>query len=197
MSGPKAAGIYSGLLRFYPRRFRDEYGTDMALLFSEQLRGEPTGRVWARGVVDLAITIPARHLEAHMDRPPNPTVTVVFAAISVSGLVLGIIGGSSLGMVGFGLAVTVVAGALAVAAWRHTRAVSAARPATERWWQVLLVGVIALATTIIVVNVVGEVSDDLWLPMMLTLLAGVVTTATGLILGNVHIIENRPRRVPG
>jgi len=197
MSVPRAAGVYSGLLRFYPRRFRDEYGTDMALLFAQQLRDEPTGRVWARGVVDLAITIPARHLEAHMDRPPNHTVTVVFAAISVSGLVLAVLGGSSLGMIGFGLAVAVVAGVLAITAWRHTRAISAARPATERWWQVLLAGVIVLAATIVVVNVVGEVSDDLWLPMMLTLLAGVVTTAAGLFLGTVHIIENRPGRVPG
>ena len=192
MSDPSAAGIYSGLLRFYPRRFRDEYGTDMALIFAQQLRDEPTSRVWARGVVDLAITIPARHLEAHMDRPPNPTVAVVFAAISVSGLVLGIIGGSSLGILASGLAVALVAGGLAVAAWRHTRAVSAAPSAAARWWQVLLGGVAVLATTIIVINVVGEVSDDLWLPMMLTLLAGVVTTTTGLILGIVHLIENRP-----
>ncbi len=193
MSGPRATGIYSGLLRFYPRRFRDEYGLDMAQLFAEQLRDEPTGRVWARGVVDLAITIPARHLEAHMDRPPNPTVAVVFAAISVSGLVLGIVGGSSPGMLG--LAVAVVAGGFAVAAWRNTRTISAARPATEHWRQVLLVGVIVLATTIIVINVLGELPDGTWMPMVLTLLAGVVTTAAGLILGIVHHIENRPRRV--
>jgi len=88
MSGPSAAGVYSWLLRLYPRRFRNEYGTDMALLFAQQLRGEPTSRVWARGVVDLAVTIPTQHLEAHMDRPPNPSVPVVFAAVSVSGLVL-------------------------------------------------------------------------------------------------------------
>ncbi len=195
MSGPRATGIYSGLLRFYPRRFRDEYGLDMALLFAEQLRDEPTGRVWARGVVDLAITIPARHLEAHMDRPPNPTVAVVFAAISVSGLVLGIVGGSGPGMLGLGLAVAVVAGGLAVAAWRNTRTISAARPATEHWRQVLLVGVIVLATTIIAVNVVGELPDGTWLPMVLTLLAGVITTAAGVIFGIVHHIENRPRQV--
>lgn len=192
MSDPRAAEVYRGLLRFYPRRFRDEYGSDMALLFSEQLRDEPAGRVWARSVVDLAITIPARHLEAHMDRPPNHTVPIVFAAVSVSGLLLGIIGGSSLGVLGFGLAVAAVSGVLAVAAWHHTGAVSAARPATERWWQILLGGVIVLATTIIVVNVVGEVSDGWWLPMMLTLLAGAATTAAGLILGIVHRIENRP-----
>lgn len=130
-----------------------------------------------------------------MDQPPNPTVPVVFAALSVSGLILAMVGGSSLGMLMVGLAVAVVAGALAVAAWRHTRAISAAQPATEHWWQVVLAGVMVLATTIVVVNVVGEVSDDLWLPMMLTLLAGVVTTAAGLILGIVHLIEKHPPRV--
>ncbi len=197
MNVPSAAGVYSGLLRFYPRPFRDEYGTDMALLFSQQLRDEPAGRVLARSFVDLAITIPARHLEAHMDRPPNPTVPVVFAAVSISGLVLAVIGGSNVGMLGFGLAVAVMAGALAIASWRHTQTISATRPATERWWQILLAGVIVLATTIVVVNVVGEVSDGFWLPMMLTLFAGAVTTAAGLILGTVHRIENRPGRMPG
>jgi hypothetical protein len=130
-----------------------------------------------------------------MHRPPNPTVPVIFAAISVSGVVFAIVGGSSLGMVA--VAVAVVAGVLAIAAWRHTRAISAARPATERWWLVLVAGVGALATTIVVLNVVGEVPDGWWWPMMLTLLAGVVTTAAGLILGIVHLIDNRPRRAAG
>ena len=80
MNGTRAVGIYRGLLRVYPRRFRDEYRDDMALLFANQLRDEPAGRVWARVVIDLAITIPARHLEAHMNRPPNPTMPLVFAA---------------------------------------------------------------------------------------------------------------------
>jgi hypothetical protein len=199
VSGPKTADVYRRLLSFYPRRFRDEYGIDMALLFNEQLRDEPAGRVWARGLVDLAITIPAQHLEAHMDRPPNPTVPVVFAAISVSGVVLAIVSGSSLGMVAFALALAlaVVAGVLAVAAWRHTRAISAARPATARWWQILLGGVGALATTIVVLNVVGEVSEGWWWPMMLTLLAGFVTTAAGVILAIAHLIDNRSRRAAG
>jgi len=197
MIGPRAGGIYSGLLRLYPRRFRDEYGTDMALLFAEQLRDERAGRVWARGVIDLAITIPARHLEAHMDRPPSPIVPVVFAAISVSAAVLGLIGGTNPGMVVFGLAVAVVAGVLAAAAWRHNRAISAARPATARWRQVLLGGVTVLAATIVTFNVVGEVPDGYWVPMMLVLFAGIVTTAAGLILGIAHLIEHRPRRAAG
>jgi hypothetical protein len=100
-------------------------------------------------------------------------------------------------MLAFGLALAVVAGALAVAAWRHTRAVTAARPATERWWQILLGGAGALATTIVVLNIVGEVSEGWWLPMILTLLAGVVTTTAGVILAIAHLIENRSRRAAG
>ena len=65
-----------------------------------------------------------------MNRPPNPTVPVVFAALSVTGVVFAIVGGSNLGMAAFGLAVAVVAGVLAVASWRTTRAVTAARPAS-------------------------------------------------------------------
>ena len=96
-------------------------------------------------------------------------------------------------MAAFGLAVAVVAGILAVASWRTTRAVTAVRPASAHWWQVLLGGVGVLATTIVVVNIIGEVPDGWWVPMMLTLLAGIMTTAIGLILGIAHLTTHRPR----
>lgn len=192
MNSSRAVGIYRGLLRVYPRRFRDEYRDDMALLFAEQLRDEPASRVWTRSLIDLTITIPARHLEAHMNRPPNPTVPVVFAALSVTGVVAAVLGGSNLGMAGFGLAVAVVAGVLTVASWRTTRAVTAVRPASAHWWQVLLGGVGVLATTIVVLNIIGEVPEGWWVPMMITLLVGIMTTATGLILGVAHLTTHRP-----
>ena len=197
MTSLSVVGIYSVLLRLYPRRFRDEYGTDMALLLAQQLRDEPTSRVLARVVLDLAITIPTRHLEAHMNQPRNHTVPVLFAALGISGLVLAVIGGSRVGMLCFGLAVAVVAGALAITAWRRTSTVSATRSTTEHWWQILLTGVTVLATAIIVLNVVGEVSEGWWLPTMLILLAGAATTAAGLILGTVHRIEIRHRHMAG
>ncbi len=130
-----------------------------------------------------------------MNRPPNPTMSVVFAALSVTGVVAAVLGGSNLGMVGFGLAVAVVAGVLAVASWRTTRAVTAARPASAHWWHFLLGGVGVLATTIAVVNVIGEVPGGWWVPMMLALLAGIMTTATGLILGIAHLTTHRPRNL--
>ena len=193
MNSSRAVGVYRCLLRVYPRRFRVEYRDDMALLFAEQLRNEPASRVWTRTLIDLAITIPARHLEAHMNRPPNPTVPVVFAALSVTGVVAAILGGSNLAMAGIGLAVAVVAGVLTVASWRTTRAVIAVRPASAHWWQVLLGGVGVLATTIVALNIIGEVPDGWWVPMMLTLLAGIMTTATGLVLGVAHFTTHRPR----
>lgn len=193
MSAPRATGIYSALLRLYPRRFRDEYGIDMALLFAQQLHDQSTGRVVARCVIDLAITIPTQHLEAHMNHVHRLTVPVAFGAVSISGLALAFIGGSNLAMLS--LAVFVVAGAVSVASWRRYRAISPGRSTTGRWWQILLAGVTLLATTIVTVNITGEVSEVWWLPMMLALLIGIVTTAAGLILGAIHRFEGHPRTV--
>ena len=193
MNSSRAVGIYRGLLRVYPARFRHEYQDDMALLFAEQLRDEPAAQVWTRSLIDVAITVPAQHLEAHMNRPPNPTVPVVFAALSVTGVVVALLGGSNLGIAGFGLAVAVVAGVLTLASWRRTRAVTAVRPASAHWWHVLVGGVGVLTTTIVVLNIIGEVPDGWWVPMMIIFFIGIMTTATGLILGVTHLTTDRPR----
>jgi hypothetical protein len=194
MTSPRAVGIYRALFRFYPRRFRDEYGLDMALLFEAQLREEPAGRVWARGLLDLTISVPTQHLEAHMHRPPNPVVPVVYAAISIAGLTLALVGGSNLGVVGIGLTVAVVAGGLAVASWRRTRAITAARPASAHWWKIVAGGVGLFVAAIVAVNITGEGPESWWLPMMLTFLAAITTTVTGLILGITHLTEHRAGR---
>lgn len=188
--------MYRGLLRLYPRRFRHEYAPDMALLFADQLHDEPAARVWARGVVDLAITIPTRHLEAHMNRLPNPTTPLLFAALSVAGLLFGIVGGSNLAMLVIGLSVAAGAGALAVVAWRHTRAITTARPATAHWWKFLAGGTGVLAAFAVVTTATGEVDESLWWPMLLTVLSALVTLAIGLVLGIAHLTRNRPRNAP-
>jgi hypothetical protein len=196
VSSPRAARVYGWLLRVYPRRFRDEYGADMVLLFAEQLRDEPALGVWARGVIDVAITVPARHLEAHVDRSPNHTVPALFAAISVAGVLFGIITGSHLGMLAVGLSVAAAAGALAVAAWRHTRAITAARTTTAHWWKFLVGGAGVLGAVIVVTTTIGEVDESMWWPMMITILGALVTVAAGLILGIAHLTARRPRNAP-
>ncbi len=192
MTSRRAVAIYRALFRFYPRRFRDEYGLDMALLFEDQLRDEPAVRVWARGFVDLAITVPTQHLEAHVTRPPNPAIPAVFAAVSIAGLVLTVLGGTNLAMFGFGLAIAVVSGVLAVVSWRRTRVVTAGRPASAHWWKLVAGGAGVFVATVVAVNLTGEVPDGWWVPMMFTFLAAIMTTVTGLVLGIARLATHRP-----
>lgn len=196
MTCPRAARVYGWLVRLYPRRFRDEYGADMVLLFAEQLRDEPVTRVSARAVIDLAITVPAQHLEAHTARSPNPAVSVLFAAISVTGVTFGVVTGSNLGMLAVGLSVGAVAAALALVAWRQTRAITAARPASVHWWKFLAGGASALGAVIAVTTTTGEVDDSMWWPMMISILGALVTLAAGLVLGIAHLTARRPRNSP-
>ena len=183
MSAPRAVAVYRWLLRFYPRRFRDEYGLDMVLLFANQLRDEPAPRVWARGAVDLAITVPARHLEAHVDRPPNSFTPLLLAAISAAAALVGILGGSNLVMLAAGGAVAIVFGALAATAWRHTRTLTTTRPATAQWWKLLATGAAALAAMVVAE---GATDLSLWWPMVIVVLGALVTIAAGVALGIAH-----------
>jgi hypothetical protein len=48
MTGSRTVGGYQHLVRLYPRRFREEYGAEMARLLADQLRDEPASRVWVR-----------------------------------------------------------------------------------------------------------------------------------------------------
>jgi hypothetical protein len=184
VTGTRSVGVYRALLRFYPRHFRDEYGLDMALLFANQLHDEPAGRVWVRGAVDLAITVPARHLEAHMNRPPSSVVPLLFAALSAAGLLAGIAGGSNVAMLAAGAAVAMVFGVLAAKAWRQTRTVTTALPVTAQWWKLLATGAGALVAMIL-----AEKATDLslWWPMFMIVLASLITIAAGVLLGVVHL----------
>lgn len=137
---PTAIGAYRVLLRLYPRHFRNDYGPDMALLFADQLRDEHTGRVLVRSVVDLAITIPARHLEAHMHRPPRPLVPMLFSALGTAGLGIAVVGGTNPAMLAVGLATAVGFLGLAAAAWRRGRPVAEVRAVSANWWRFLAGG---------------------------------------------------------
>lgn len=189
------AGVYRTLLRCYPSRFRQEYGRDMALLFEDQLDNEGAARVWARALVDLAITIPTQHLEAHVNRPPNPAIPAVFAALSGVGILVTAVVGARGGIGGPALAVGVGLGALAIAAWRRTRAVTGAHPASAHWWKFVAVGGGLFAATVVVAALVGEAPDGWWLPMMLSFFVGLTTLLTGLVLGVVRLTAHRPADV--
>src|SRR5688500_391168 len=144
MNTHRGIGLYRGLLLCYPRSFRHEYGTDMVLLFSDQLGDEPAPRVWCRGLIDLAVTVPTRHLEAHMHRPPNSLVPVIFAALAVASILLAVIAGTNPGIALGALTLGAVAGVLAVVSARQTRQITAATSTTAQWWKPLALGASAL-----------------------------------------------------
>lgn len=79
-----------------------------------------------------------------------------------------------------------------MAAWRRTRAITAARPASAHWWKLVAGGAGVLIATIVAVNATGELPEAWWLPMAFTFLAAITATVTGLILGIARLTAHRP-----
>ena len=50
--------LYSLLLQLYPRAFRERYGEEMARVFRDRLRDEPSARLWIDVLSDAAMSIP-------------------------------------------------------------------------------------------------------------------------------------------
>jgi hypothetical protein len=190
-----AVRAYRALLRLYPRRFRDEYGPDMALLFADQLRDEPAARVWARSAIDLALTIPTQHLEAHMNRAPSALLPVLFTATGIGGVGIAAVGGSSRGMLTIGLSIAVVALGLAAVARRNLRPVGT-DDVSAHWWKLVSGGAGMLAAFAGVTTFTGELPEGLWWPMIIVLFCALGLIGTGVVLGIAHAAA-RPRHAAG
>jgi hypothetical protein len=181
--------LYGGLLRLYPRAFRDEYGEDMVLLLQHQLRDESAARVWARTLLDLAVTVPSRRLEAHMSA--RTAAPVVYGAAAVASLAFVGLVGTSVGVTAIGIAGGMVFGTLAVIAWRREQAVGSPAGASAHWWQVLLAGALGLIGTIALVNANGELPSGWWVVFMGALLTSLGLLAEGVILGITRAMGRR------
>jgi hypothetical protein len=184
-----ALWVYRQLVRLYPRRFRHEYGPDLVQLIADQLRDEPTWRVVSRGAIDLVLTLPTRHLEAHMDRSPTPFVTTMFAALALSALIVGAVVGHPLVLLAC-LAVAIVAGGLGLLFVHRARP----RPMPARWWQLTTAGTCLLAALIATTTATGELPAGAWLVAMITGLTAIVLIAAGVVLGITHLASRPARR---
>jgi hypothetical protein len=183
---------YQLLVRLYPKRFRDEYGSDLVGLVADQLRDEPTWRVLGRSAVDLALTVPTRHLEAHMDRAPTPLVPALFGALALSAVIVGVTVGHPIVLLAC-IVVGVTAGWLGLLAAHRARPLDQPRQVTAHWWKVLASGAGLLAALIAITTATGELPDGGWLIAMITGLTSLVLLATGVVLGIAHLVA-RPRR---
>jgi hypothetical protein len=186
--------VYRRALRLYPKRFRDEYGDDLVLLLGDQLGDEPTWRVLTRSAVDLALTVPARHLEARMDRTPTPVVPLLFGLLAFASMGVALFVGHPFVLLG-GSAVSVTAICLAVLAALRARAIKIPVPISAHWWKVLASGAGLLATLIVVTTATGELPEGGWMIAMITGLTAFLLTACGRVLGIARLVGRSPDHI--
>lgn len=194
--------LYRRLVRLYPPAFRDDYGADLVLLFARQMDDEPPARVWARTVRDLAITVPARRLEAHMRGPAAHIITAVSGVVAGSAALLALAVGSGPAMPMF-LVVAVVAAAIALWSRQAARPVRADVVEEVSWWKVLVAGPALAAMTFAAMAIpwpdVVDLGDNAYWLVLIAFMTSVTLAATGLCLGMVAAIERRriPATPPG
>lgn len=191
MNDDRTARVYRALLGLYPRDFRNEYRDDMVHLLRDQCADEPAWRVYARAALDLAITIPAQHMETHMNRTATHLVPLIYTALAAAGLLSAIIGGSNAAIVAVGLCIAVVAGTTAAIAWRRAGPIGG-RISTQGWWKLVVAG----PCIIIAVSVAARLGVDAWMAGMFAVLIAFVVTATGVLLGIAHLAKRRSRAIP-
>ena len=185
--------VYRRLVGLYPRAFRDEYGPDLVGLLAEQLRDEPTGRVAARCLADLALTLPNQHLEAHMERSSNLVVTCALGALAFATAVVGVAVGHP-AVLAICLAIAAVTAGLALLNARRGRPVAVQQPAAAHWWKPAVAGLVVLAALVAITTATGELPEGGWFVAMVTGLAGLLLVGTGLVLGLVHLASRPARR---
>lgn len=180
--------VHRALQRLYPRRFRHDYGDDMASLLRDQLADEPAWRVCGGALVDLTVTIPVRHLEAHMPATRTPALVLVasfVAAFAVFAYVEGLLG----------LIVAALGAVLAILIWRRERPARPQRALAGRWWTLLVGGAVLLAIVIGATTAMGELSEPVWAIAVIALLVAVTLLGTGIVLGFVRLADRRRTRV--
>jgi hypothetical protein len=177
-----AVATYRALQRLYPRGFRQEYGDDMAALFGEQLRDEPAWRVCGRALVDLAVTVPTRHVEVHMSRNRTPAL-VILGSLALASAVFVLVEGA------LGLAMAALGAGLGVLIWRRDRPAMAERGGAAGWWKLLVAGGVLFATVVATTTATGELSQRAWIVAAAAFLVSVVLLGAGTVLGLVRAAD--------
>ena len=201
MSNDRQLTIYRALTGLYPRSFRDDYREDLAVLFSHQINdGSPVG-VWARTIRDLAITVPAHHLEARMHRPPTPVLVGMCAVATASALALALLLGTGGPAVSITcLMVAVISATLGVSAWRAQRPVHENAPLDALWWKFLVGGAILVAATFAGMAIPWpdwiDLGDNAYWLIVITMMSGFMLAALGVLLGIANLVRHHRHGPP-
>jgi len=177
--------IYGSALHLYPRAFRDEYGDDLVLAVRDQLQHDRVPTVVARTVIDLALSIPTQHLEAHM-RSSRGLVPLAYAVVAFAGLGVAVLGGSSVVMFVLGLATAAAAGTIAISGWRRS-STSGEAGVTGGWWKFLLAGPVLIGVVILAAGA----GVNAWMLGLATVVAALGSIVVGLGLGIARLAQPR------
>jgi hypothetical protein len=195
MSKPNriVVALYQRSIRLYPRQFREEFGPDLGGLVADQLHDEPSWRVAARSVVDLALTVPTRHVEARMNRTPTQLVPLSFGALALASLVVGLVVGHPLVFV-VCIALGGIAACLGIVAASRTRALTDPRPASVHWWKLVASGGGLMIALIVITTATGELPEGGWIVAMITGLTAIILMSIGVLLGIAQLASRPSRR---
>jgi hypothetical protein len=193
MSTSRLVSAYRHAIRLYPRSFRDDFGDDLVQLFADQLADERAARVVTRTTLDLALSVPQRHLESDMNVTRTSVLPVVFFVLALSSLVVGLVVGHPAVLGACALA-TLAFLALALVALHRARPLHEVRSIQSRWWVVFGSGVALLTGLVLVTRATGELPEGGWFLAMVTGLTAIVLITTGLVLGVVHVAGRAHRR---
>lgn len=183
MTGPRHVALYRAVVGLYPRRFREEYGEDMVMVFEEMHADGRAASVWARTLRDAASSILVQRLETAMLK--KAFLPISFAVLA--GVVLVAVSARGVNnLLTFALTALVTGGA-AVAAlvyWYANRAYVEPSDQLHRYWlHFLAVGVASIA----LVNVgTGLDVEAPWLLLFATIIVGIMLVVIGAILGVWH-----------
>lgn len=189
MSRPLAERVYAALLHLYPRRFREEYGTDMVLLFRDQRRDEPAWRVTLRTLLDLALTVPYQHLETRMHKNPTPVATLGYLTVALAGLLVAVFGGDGTPAVIIGAAVALAAGSLAIVTWRRAAPFRGSVP-TAQWWMFVVAGPVLVGAVL----VAAELGVDAWIAAMVVIGLAIGSVLVGFALATAGLVARVTNR---
>jgi hypothetical protein len=184
---------YRRLTVLYPRRFRDEYRTDLIALFSHQLHDDGPGRVWLRTARDIAVTVPVQHLEVHVHRPSNHIVTAASSVIAVAAALLAITMGTATSLVL--LVVALGSGAIAVSSWKANRPLRVTNNVDSAWWKFLAGGVALVIVTFSAMAVpwpdAMDLGDNAYWLVVFSVMTGLALGTIGLALGLGALIHRK------
>lgn len=196
MSAPRSVAAYRRLTALYPRSFRDEFGADLVDLFTRQVHDEGAPRVWARAVRDLAVTVPAQHLEAHMHRRSPHLVTAVSGIAAAAAALLAVTTGTGPALPVFALA-ALAAGTTCYWSWQANRTVDA--PA-RIWWKLLLAGPVLAGLTVLGSLVpwpdAVDLGDNAYWLVVVAFGTSIVLAVAGALLGIAAALDSRHRSLP-